>query len=55
MFKGEVNGLIVWDGYVVVVILDVCLEVKKLGNIVLILLGECFNFYYKMLIVVGKM
>ncbi|WP_299093210.1 Gfo/Idh/MocA family oxidoreductase [uncultured Metabacillus sp.] len=45
--KGEVNGPSAWDGYVVAVTADACVEAKHTGQIVPISIPECPAFYNK--------
>ncbi|MFD2215492.1 Gfo/Idh/MocA family oxidoreductase [Metabacillus endolithicus] len=45
--KGEMNGPSAWDGYVVAVTADACVEAKHTGQIVPISIPECPSFYKK--------
>lgn len=45
VWQGVLIGLFVWDGYVVVVVVDVCVWVQQSGVVELIVMVECFVFY----------
>lgn len=42
---GQLYGLLVWDGYVVLVVVDVCIKVQGISELVEVMLFECLVFY----------